>query len=92
MKEAQEAYALAVNKLKKRSLGNIHFIGELFKLSMLTENIMHECIVKLLTACDEESLELMCKLMKTTGAKLDHEKAQVKLKIFVDLLMIGHVK
>ena len=29
-------------------LGNIQFIGELFKEKMLTEKIMHECIVKLL--------------------------------------------
>eukprot|EP01098_Paradermamoeba_levis_P010920 TRINITY_DN4609_c0_g2_i2.p1 TRINITY_DN4609_c0_g2~~TRINITY_DN4609_c0_g2_i2.p1 ORF type:complete len:105 (-),score=28.93 TRINITY_DN4609_c0_g2_i2:50-364(-) len=35
-------------KLRKRALGNIRFIGELYKFQMLSEKIMHECIVKLL--------------------------------------------
>ena len=35
-------------KARRRMLGNIQFIGELFKEKMLTEKIMHECIVKLL--------------------------------------------
>lgn len=29
-------------------LGNIQFIGQLYKKKMLTERIMHECIRKLL--------------------------------------------
>ena len=29
-------------------LGNIQFIGQLYNKEMLTERIMHECIVKLL--------------------------------------------
>ena len=29
-------------KLKRRILGNMTFIGELFKLGMLSESIMHE--------------------------------------------------
>ncbi|KAJ3577247.1 hypothetical protein NPX13_g3317 [Xylaria arbuscula] len=32
---------------KRRGLGLIQFIGELFKLGMLTERIMHECVRKL---------------------------------------------
>ena len=35
-------------KSRRRMLGNIRFIGELFKKSMLTERIMHTCIQKLL--------------------------------------------
>ena len=35
-------------KAKRRMLGNIRFIGELYKKKMLKENIMHECILKLL--------------------------------------------
>uniref|UniRef100_S4RBH4 MIF4G domain-containing protein n=1 Tax=Petromyzon marinus TaxID=7757 RepID=S4RBH4_PETMA len=30
------------DKARRRSLGNIRFIGELFKLKMLTEPIMHD--------------------------------------------------
>lgn len=45
---------------KQRGLGLIKFIGELFKLQMLTERIMHECIKKLLGNVedpDERDLE-----------------------------------
>lgn len=35
-------------KLKRRMLGNIRFIGELYKKGMLRETIMHECIFKLM--------------------------------------------
>jgi len=35
-------------KSKRRMLGNIRFIGELYKKKMLKERIMHECILKLL--------------------------------------------
>ncbi|XP_049582920.1 eukaryotic translation initiation factor 4 gamma 1 isoform X2 [Syngnathus scovelli] len=66
----------AKNKARKRSLGNIKFIGELFKLKMLTEVIMHECIVKLLKNHDEESLECLCRLLSTIGKDLDFEKAK----------------
>eukprot|EP00906_Rhabdomonas_costata_P001578 RCo002597 len=35
-------------RMKKRQLGNIKFIGELFKRKMLTEKIMHDVIKRLL--------------------------------------------
>ena len=35
-------------KIKKQMLGNIRFIGELFKKSMLKEPVMHECVMSLL--------------------------------------------
>lgn len=59
-------------------MGNIKFIGELFKLKMLTEVIMHDCIVKLLKNHDEESLECLCRLLSTIGKDLDFEKAKVR--------------
>ena len=94
-----------VHQAKRRTLGNIRFIGELFKLKvnicktvpqqpaslnlltalmitnfqMLTESIMHDCIVKLLRRNDEESFECLCKLLVTIGKDLDHEKGKVTL-------------
>ncbi|XP_015749602.1 PREDICTED: eukaryotic translation initiation factor 4 gamma 3-like, partial [Acropora digitifera] len=65
-----------VHQAKRRTLGNIRFIGELFKLKMLTENIMHDCVVKLLRSNDEESFECLCKLLVTIGKDLDHEKGK----------------
>ena len=48
-------------RARRRSLGNIRFIGELYKLKMLTARIMHECVKKLLKTTDEESLECLCR-------------------------------
>lgn len=73
IEELQEAK----DQARRRSLGNIKFIGELFKLKMLTEVIMHDCIVKLLKNHDEESLECLCRLLSTIGKDLDFEKAKV---------------
>lgn len=67
----------ARDKARRRSHGNIKFIGELFKLKMLTEPIMHDCVVKLLKNHDEESLECLCRLLSTIGKDLDFEKAKV---------------
>ncbi|XP_025025330.1 eukaryotic translation initiation factor 4 gamma 1 isoform X6 [Python bivittatus] len=69
----------ARDKARRRSLGNIKFIGELFKLKMLTEAIMHDCVVKLLKNHDEESLECLCRLLTTIGKDLDFEKAKPRM-------------
>ena len=55
-------------KLRRRSLGNIRFIGELYRIKMLNGKIMHECIRKLLKETDEESMECLCRLVTTIGA------------------------
>uniref|UniRef100_A0A8C5YFG2 Eukaryotic translation initiation factor 4 gamma 1 n=1 Tax=Microcebus murinus TaxID=30608 RepID=A0A8C5YFG2_MICMU len=73
--ELEEARDIA----RRRSLGNIKFIGELFKLKMLTEAIMHDCVVKLLKNHDEESLECLCRLLTTIGKDLDFEKAKPRM-------------
>ena len=44
---------------------------------MLTETIMHECVVRLLKRNDEESFECVCKLLLTIGKDLDHVKAEL---------------
>ncbi|XP_019959157.2 eukaryotic translation initiation factor 4 gamma 1a isoform X2 [Paralichthys olivaceus] len=67
------------DQARRRSLGNIKFIGELFKLKMLTEAIMHDCVVKLLKNHDEESLECLCRLFSTIGKDLDFEKAKPRM-------------
>ncbi|XP_035277495.1 eukaryotic translation initiation factor 4 gamma 1a isoform X2 [Anguilla anguilla] len=73
--ELEEAREMA----RRRSLGNIKFIGELFKLKMLTEAIMHDCVVKLLKSHDEESLECLCRLLTTIGKDLDFQKAKPRM-------------
>jgi len=68
--------------VRRRSRGNIRFIGELFKLKMISETIMHECVFKLLRSegvSQEESLECMCGLLTTIGELLDHKKAKPRM-------------
>lgn len=78
-KQLQAELEASEVKNRKRSLGNIRFIGELFKLKMLSETIMHECVVRLLrSSSDEESLECFAGLITTTGKDLDKPEAKVR--------------
>ena len=59
---------------KRRGLGLVRFIGELYKLQMLTERIMHECVKKLVDydgMPDEAEVESLTSLLKTIGQQLD---------------------
>ncbi|KAL8119365.1 hypothetical protein AgCh_016765 [Apium graveolens] len=74
---------------RRRMLGNIRLIGELYKKKMLTERIMHECIKKLLGQYqnpDEEDVEALCKLMSTIGEMIDHPKAKVHIDAYFDMM------
>ncbi|XP_058262372.1 eukaryotic translation initiation factor 4 gamma 3-like [Hemibagrus wyckioides] len=71
----EEEVEQRLNEARRRSLGNIKFIGELFKLKMVKEQIMHVCIVKLLKN-HEESLEVLCRLLSTIGKNLDLEESK----------------
>ncbi|XP_020240923.1 eukaryotic translation initiation factor 4G [Asparagus officinalis] len=76
-------------KARRRMLGNIRLIGELYKKRMLTERIMHECIQKLLGQYenpDEEDLEALCKLMNTIGEQIDHARAKKQMDGYFDTL------
>ncbi|CAI7588725.1 unnamed protein product [Penicillium manginii] len=59
---------------KRRGLGLVKFIGELYKLGMLTERIMHECVKKLVDydgIPDEAEVESLTSLLRTIGSSLD---------------------
>lgn len=58
-------------KIRHRSVGVIKFIAELFKLGILTYNIMFTCINLLLSVEYEETLECLCKLLTTVGSILE---------------------
>ena len=80
---SEEYYA--AQKAKRQGLGLIKFIGELFKLQMLTERIMHECVKKLLGNVEnpeEEEIESLCKLLTTVGSLLDTPKARAHMDVY----------
>lgn len=58
-------------KFRRRSVGTVTFIGELYKIGMLTSNIISICIQSLLDPNSEDKLECMCKLLTTVGKKYD---------------------
>lgn len=63
-------------RIRRKSVGNIRFLGELFKQNMLTVNIMMKCLENLLENKDEERLECLCKLLSTIGKELELDKNQ----------------
>ncbi|CAB1454887.1 unnamed protein product [Pleuronectes platessa] len=77
--EEEEQRAIA----KIKMLGNIKFIGELGKLNLIHESILHRCIKTLLEKKKRvqlkdmgEDLECLCQIMRTVGPRLDHDKAK----------------
>ncbi|KAI0048929.1 ARM repeat-containing protein [Auriscalpium vulgare] len=80
---SDEYYATA--KVKRRGLGLVRFIGELFKVQMLTERVMHECIKKLLGNVEnpeEEEIESFSTLLITVGVLLDTPKAHAHMEVY----------
>ena len=76
--QLEEELAAWEEKCRKHKFGIIRFIGELFKLKMLSETIMLGCVVRLLrSTLDEESLECFAVLITTTGKDLDKPGAKV---------------
>lgn len=70
---------------KRKGLGLLQFIGELFKLRMLSIKIMHQCFMRLLDfegMPDESTIESLTRLMKTVGATLDAADAASAMNLY----------
>jgi len=75
------------DKTKRRYLGNIRFVGELFKLSILTVGIMNHCIERLLKQeTDEENLECLCRLLTIIGKEVDKPNNVHEMKSYFESL------
>lgn len=75
----------AGQKAKQPGLGLVKFIGELFKLQMLKEYTIHNCVKMLLGNVDkpdEEKIEPLCKLLAIVGGILDKPKACTVLDVY----------
>jgi translation initiation factor 4G len=73
---------------KRKGLGLIQFIGELYKLGMLTVKIMHQCVLRLLNfegQPDESAVENLSKLLKAVGATMDStEQGHQLVNVYYD--------
>uniref|UniRef100_A0A336LVE8 CSON005850 protein n=1 Tax=Culicoides sonorensis TaxID=179676 RepID=A0A336LVE8_CULSO len=74
-------------RMRKRAVGTVRFIGELYKIDLLTIKIMHTCVQLLLDprTMDEESLECLCKLLTTVGKKMENDTRDCLSKYFQQL-------
>lgn len=59
---------------RRRSVGTVRFIGELYKCNMLTQKIMGWCIEQLLNSPKDESLQCLCTLLTTVGQLMEKSK------------------
>lgn len=77
------------SNLRRRLVSTVRFIGELYKLDMLTTNIMNWCIQCLVDSGAEDKLECLCKLLTTIGKKMEtkpvDESNRAELKRYLDL-------
>lgn len=87
---SDEYYIMAA--AKRRGLGLVKFIGHLFNLNMLNDNVIYTCIndqCKNIKDPSEDSLENLVQLVKTVGPKLDRdERSRAILKVAFDYIQI----
>ncbi|XP_015588285.1 eukaryotic translation initiation factor 4 gamma 2 isoform X2 [Cephus cinctus] len=77
---------------KRKMLGNIKFIGELGKLEIVSEPILHRCIQQLLLEKKRggsrgdmaEDIECLCQIMRTCGRILDSDKGSCLMSQYFD--------
>lgn len=74
---------------KRKRLGNIRLIGELYLRDILKGETIEECINKLLAETQNlhlESLECLCQLLKIVGKKIDaHLNEKSKTNCYIEL-------
>ena len=64
---------------KRRMLGTIRFIGELYIRQMIASRILRDCVMLLFgdgSAPVEEDIEALCKLLDTTGKTMETSKGR----------------
>jgi len=76
----------AARKTRRRALGLVQFVSELYKLQMLTERVMHEYIKRFLANIrnnpGEMQIEGLCRLLTTAGKLLDGPKDRAHINVY----------
>jgi hypothetical protein len=82
LREQEREAGYARNKIKRHMLGNIRFIGELFKEDLVSSKIMLHCINHLMPNknAEDENLENLCKLLDTAGGKWETQMLRITKK------------
>jgi hypothetical protein len=57
-------------RARRRAVGNMQFVGHLYKAAMTTEKHVHTCLQDLLGHPTSEAVEYACKLFATAGPYL----------------------
>ncbi|OCF38389.1 translation initiation factor 4G [Kwoniella heveanensis CBS 569] len=81
----------AAQKAKRRGLGLVQLIGELYKLDMVSKGVIKNCLIRLLgnvTDPDEEDLESTCKLLTTIGEAYDKAAPENMTTVFERLTQV----
>eukprot|EP00180_Rhodochaete_pulchella_P002486 Plantae.Rhodophyta-Rhodochaete_pulchella.ctg3818.p1 GENE.Plantae.Rhodophyta-Rhodochaete_pulchella.ctg3818~~Plantae.Rhodophyta-Rhodochaete_pulchella.ctg3818.p1 ORF type:complete len:696 (+),score=142.69 Plantae.Rhodophyta-Rhodochaete_pulchella.ctg3818:220-2088(+) len=88
-----------LGKAKRRMLGNIKFIGQLFLTGLILRKILrNECVVRLLRLAEEKKeddvIESLCKLISTVGERLEGQvkDAMGMEEVFYRLARLGQDK
>ncbi|KAJ7695397.1 armadillo-type protein [Mycena rosella] len=75
---------------KRKYLGLVHFIGEIFKKQLMTHRVMHACVKKFLAPAaeppHETDIEALCILLQTTGLQLDTAGARAHMDVYFSLV------
>ncbi|KAJ2581709.1 hypothetical protein GGH95_001936, partial [Coemansia sp. RSA 1836] len=80
--------------IKRRGLGLVRFVGELFLLDILKPNILHECVKRLLSNVetpDDEEIESLVKLLITAGKKMDTPEAKNYMDVYFARMQVMSV-
>ena len=83
-----EINCIAAVRMRRRSLTTVKFLGFVFNLGLVPNEIMHSCLFSLMFPkyVNDVTLECYCKLLKTIGAKLQPLKKQKTEKFYVKKL------
>ena len=68
-------------KMKKRMFGNMKFIGELYKRTLLKSGVIYGCFSEIIDRkpMKDDYIELLCILLHTVGASIDSKFDSNKL-------------
>lgn len=78
---SEEEHKAKLEKIKKKILGNVRFIGELFNVNLITAKIILDCVNCLIDSFErennEDKLEGACVLLLTGGPSFERSKLKI---------------